>query len=237
VKKLRSQRWGVDLDDMNDARGGSGNEPVPEEQPGSRSQRTAQDMRAEPGANRLLRPSNRLTSAPVRWGIRVLDGERSWGSIDIRPGHYGLVRHRLVVSPPGITRAERRLLRLSRAWPAWGAALWLISEMCLSSTLRPWAAFGIATMAYLGMEAVLTGKVGVLRPQVRTRSVDLIAGHTDQRSAAIHTEIKALANTLENADTMRAQGQMTAIDHEAASWKVYDRLGPGHPEPREQPSI
>jgi len=56
--------------------------------------------------------------------------------------------------PPGFARTERRLLRLSEAWPAWGAALWLLLEVCLSSALQPWAAFGISTMAYLGMEAV-----------------------------------------------------------------------------------
>ena len=167
----------------------------------------------------------------------MLDGERSWGSIDIRPGQYGVVRYRLVVFPPGVTGTEHRLLRLSRAWPAWGAVLWLISEMCLSSALPPWAAFGISTMAYLGTEAVLIGKVGALRPQVRALSVDTIAGHTDQRSAAIHAEIKAQASTLETADAMRAEGQMTAVDHEAVWWKVYDRLTPGHPEPRQQQSI
>jgi hypothetical protein len=31
--------------------------------------------------------------------------------------------------------------------------LWLLLEVCLSSMLQPWAAFGISTMAYLGMEA------------------------------------------------------------------------------------
>lgn len=196
------------------------------------------DMRPVPGANRLLRPSSRLTSAPVRWWTRVLDGERSWGSIDISPGQYGVIRYRLVVFPPGITGAQRRLLRLSRAWPTWGAVLWLMSEICLSSALRPWVAFGVSTMVYLGTEALLRGRVGTLRTQVRTLSVCVIAGYTDRRSAAIYAEMRALVNTLGNADAMRAQGQMTAIDHEAAWWQVYDQLGPDHPEPiKEQPPI
>ena len=160
MEKLLSQPFGVDLDYMSDVRGGSGNEPESEEQPRSGSPRAARDERAAQGGERLLRPSTRLTRAPTRWWIRVLDGERSWGSIDIRPGQYGAVRYRLLVFPPRVTGTERRLLRLSRAWPAWGAVLWLISEMSLSSTLPPWAAFGISTMAYLGIEAVLIGKVG-----------------------------------------------------------------------------
>jgi Family of unknown function (DUF6611) len=168
----------------------------------------------------------------------VLDGEHSWGSIGIQPGEYGTVRYKLVVFPPGTTGAERRLLRLSRAWPAWGAVLWVMSEIGLSSELRPWAAFGISTMAYLGMEAVLIGGVGALRSQVRELSVELIAGFTDWRSAAIYAEIKVLVNTLSKADAMRAQGRMRVIDYEATWWQVYDRLGPGHPEPiAKQPSI
>jgi hypothetical protein len=113
-----------------------------------------------------------------------------------------------------------------------------MSEICLSSALSPWPAFGISTMAYLGAEAVLRGRVRALRTQVRTLSIGVIAGYTDRRSAAIYAEMEALVNTLWNADAMRAQGQMTAIDHEAAWWQVYDRLGPGHPEPiEEQPPI
>ena len=113
-----------------------------------------------------------------------------------------------------------------------------MSEICLSSALRPWAAFGISTMAYLGVEAMLIGRVGALRRQVRKLSVDVIASHTDRHSSAIYAEIKALVRTLANADAMRAQGQMTAIDHEAAWWRVYDRLRPGHFERiGEQPSI
>lgn len=104
------------------------------------------------------------------------DGKHSWDAIEIRPGHYGAVWHRLVVFPPGITGTEHRLLQLSRDWPGWGAVLWLILEMCLSSTLAPGAAFGVSTMAYLGIEAVLIGKVGALRSQVRALSVDTIAG-------------------------------------------------------------
>lgn len=85
-----------------------------------------------------------------------------WDSIDIRPGEYGTVRYRLVVVPPGVTGVERRL-PLSETWPAWGAVLWLISEVGLSSALQPWAAFGISTLAYLGIEAALIGRLGALR--------------------------------------------------------------------------
>jgi hypothetical protein len=156
----------------------------------------------------------------------------------MRPGEYGTVRYRLVVFPPGVTVVERRLLRLSQAWPAWGAVLWLVSEVGLSSALRPWAAFGISTMAYLGIEAALIGRVGALRPQVRKLSIELIAGYTDRRSAAIYAEIKAVVNMLTKADAMRTRGRISAIDYEAAWWQVYDRLGPGHPERIEkQPSI
>jgi hypothetical protein len=39
-----------------------------------------------------------------------------------------------------------------------------MSEISLTGPLGPWVAFGISTLAYLGMEAVLIGAVGALRP-------------------------------------------------------------------------
>jgi hypothetical protein len=69
-----------------------------------------------------------------RWSIRPPDGEQSWVLIDIFPGEPGFEREK------------------SEDWQAWGAALWLVLEICLSSMLPPWAAFGVSTMAYLGME-------------------------------------------------------------------------------------
>ncbi len=56
-----------------------------------------------------------------RGWLRLLDGDRSWGSIDIRPDRFGVTRYRLVVYPPGISESERRWVRVARGWPLMGA--------------------------------------------------------------------------------------------------------------------
>jgi len=57
-----------------------------------------------------------------RGWLRVIDGDRPWGSIDIRPDRFGVTRYRLVVYPPGITESERRLVRVARGLAAVGRA-------------------------------------------------------------------------------------------------------------------
>ncbi|HEX2402769.1 MAG TPA: DUF6611 family protein, partial [Mycobacterium sp.] len=44
---------------------------------------------------------------------RLLDGDRAWGSLEIRPDRFGVTRYRLVVFPPGIDDAERRRVRMA----------------------------------------------------------------------------------------------------------------------------
>jgi hypothetical protein len=51
---------------------------------------------------------------------------------------------------------------------------------------------------------------------------------TDRRPAAGYTELETLVAILCDADALRGQGRLSAVDHEAACWQVYDRLGPDH---------
>ena len=175
------------------------------------------------------RPSNRLTRALARSWSRMLDGEYVWGAIDIWPSRHGVHKYRLVVFPPGTSVAERRLLRLWRGWPTWGAVLWLITAICLSGRPAPWAAIGISTIVYLGAGAITLALIRDLRSRVRTLRVLVIDGHTDPRSAAQYAEMETLVNILRRADALRSLGRTSAVDHEAACWEVYDRLGPDHP--------
>src|SRR6185503_14491494 len=71
---------------------------------------------------------------------RALDGDRRWGSIDIRPDRFGVTRYRLVVFPPGITDAERRRVRVARGWLLWGALVWVFCEILLNQMTGPWTA-------------------------------------------------------------------------------------------------
>jgi hypothetical protein len=179
------------------------------------------------------RPEQRLPGRLARWWSPMLDGEYRWGTIDIWPSRHGVHRYRLVVFPPGISVGERRLLRLWRAWPMWGAALWLLSAICLGGRPTPWAAIGIATVVYLSTGAIILALAGHLRSRVRTLGMLVIDGRTDRRSAAGYAELETLVDTLRDADAERSEGRLSAVDHEAACWQVYDRLGPDHPRPVE----
>jgi hypothetical protein len=173
----------------------------------------------------MARPTSRAGRAADRWWSLTLDGRRAWGSLDISPTRYGVTRYRLTVFPPGIDSAERRLLRAWRAWPTWGAVLWLLTQIALDSV----AAFIISTAVYLGIGAVLFRRVASVRAQVRGVCVVRMAGFADPRGAALYAELCSLTAALDDADTRLRQGVLSPAGHEAAWWQVYDRLGPDAP--------
>jgi hypothetical protein len=138
----------------------------------------------------------------------------------------GFRRYRLILFPPGVTKIERRLLRLWRVLPTWVAVLWLISVICLSQTHTPWVALGVATTSYLLVGAVTFDRLGALRTQVRTLSVVLIAGESDRNAAATYAELKKLAAIMCTADALLGQGRISVTEHESIWWQVYERVGP-----------
>jgi hypothetical protein len=178
----------------------------------------------------LPRLSGSEVQAP-RWWAFIVDGLHVWGSIDVSPSRYGVTRYRLVVFPPGTDTVERRLLRVWRAWPTWGALLWLTTQIVLDAILGAGAALAVSTIAYLGSGAILFGRVNVLRTRVRTLSVVRIAGYTDSHAAAMFAELKRLVAALRHADEQRDRGQLSPAAHEAVVWRVYDRMGETHPGP------
>lgn len=171
------------------------------------------------------RPVGPEGRAFARWWALVLNGRHDWGSLDISPTRHGVTRYRLVVFPPGIDMVERRLLRAWRAWPTWGAVLWLVSLIVLDAALSPGAAFATSTIAYLASGLFLLARVAELRSRVRSLSVVRIAGYADERSAARFVELKSLVAALGLADSQRDRGQSSPADHESTWWQVYDRLG------------
>ena len=167
----------------------------------------------------------RTGSVPLsrRWW-RMLDGECSWGSFDIRPDRFGAIRYRLVVYPPGIDETQRRRVRVWRGWPLWGALLWIVSEIWLTNLMPPWWALAIATAAYFGSGAAALALAGDARTQVRTMGGMVVAGHREATSAAVCRRLQTLAEALTEADAQRQQGLISAIDHEMAWWRVYDQM-------------
>lgn len=180
----------------------------------------------------------REASGLLRRGwLRLLDGERSWGSIDIRPDRFGVTHYRLVVYPPGISESERRWVRVARGWPLLGAVVWIISEIVFSPVTGPWTALAVSTGAYVGPGLVAVALAGVPRTRVRTMAVTVMAGNRDPILGAVRDRLEGLATLLLEADDRLADGRITAIQHEMVCWQVYDRMSrraaPGmHPSDR-----
>jgi hypothetical protein len=168
----------------------------------------------------------RRTGLVRRGWLRLLDGDRPWGSIDIRPDRFGMTRYRLVVYPPGISESERRRVRVARGWPMWGALVWVTCEMFFSNATGPWTAFTISTTACLGSGLASFAMAGVPRTRVRTMAAMVMAGYHDPISGAARDRLEELAATLLDADERLAGGHISAIQHEMVWWQVYDQMSP-----------
>ncbi len=155
----------------------------------------------------------------------LLDGSRAWGCVQVRPGRFGITYYRLVVYPPGIGTAERRLVRLARGWPLWGmfgvAAVPAVAE---SGRCRPGRRSACPPRCYLTTGAVALGLSGGAYHRVRTLSAATMAGCDDPGSAAARERLVVLAAELLHADECRDRGDITAVDHELIWWRVYDRM-------------
>jgi hypothetical protein len=159
--------------------------------------------------------------------LRLLDGDRLWGSIDVIPDRFGMTRYRLVVYPPGISESERRRVRVARGWPLWGALVWVVGEIWLSHVTGPGTALTISTAAYLGAGLVAVAMAGAARTRVRTMAAMVMAGYHDPASAAARDKLEALAGVLIEADERLVRGQLTPAEHELTWWRVYDQMEPG----------
>lgn len=160
-----------------------------------------------------------------RCGERVLDGARAWGSVEIRPGRFGIVHYRLVVYPPGLSRSERRWLRLARGWPLWGFLLWLLCQIVLTGTMAPWAVLGLSTAVAIGAGVAAFVMAGDARTRVRTMMATTMAGYPDPTADALRDRIAELAAVLLDADDRLAHGDISVVQHELVWWQVYDHLG------------
>lgn len=81
----------------------------------------------------------------------------------------------MTIFPPGVSTADRRLLRLWRGWPIWGAVLWLVAQMSVSNVVSSETAMAVSATGYLAVGATLF----VLAGTARSRSLDV--GDIDPR--------------------------------------------------------
>ncbi len=161
-----------------------------------------------------------------RWCSRLLDGDSRWGFARIQIDRFGVTRYRLVVYPPGIDAAERRRLRIWRGSPIWGAALWVVAEICLQQLMGPWTALAISSASVILLGGVARTMVGETPTMVRTMGVMTMPGHTDAATIGARNKLQAMVATLYDADERVDAERMSPIEHEALWWQVYDQLAP-----------
>lgn len=179
-----------------------------------------------------VRPAQRRLSvngtvrAVAAWWCRLLDGAHPWGFFDVMVGRYGLQRYRLVVFPPGITVADRRLLRLWRTWPVGGGLLAVLAGMLIGGVVAPaGVTFLVAAAAYLGVGAALFVLTAGERAGVRSMSLVLLAGFVEPEERRARREWEILVMVLTRADSMLHSGAIDFAQHETLWWQAYDSLG------------
>jgi hypothetical protein len=173
------------------------------------SMRNTQYQAVEPGA---------------RWFSRVLDGDRPWGSYDVKIAQYGVRRYRLIIYPPGTTTADRRLARLRRGWPLGGAVLILFAIMIGDAVSSPYTVPAVAITTYLIIRVLLSLLAGPKRVHVKSMSLVLMPVITDEDERRRHNEWKTLTHMLARADDMLSTGAISPVEYEAIWWQAYDRL-------------
>jgi hypothetical protein len=168
---------------------------------------------------------NGTVRAVAAWWYRLLDGARPWGFFDVMVGRYGLQRYRLVVFPPGINVADRRLLRLWRAWPVGGGLLAVLVAMLIGGVVAPAdVTFLVAAAAYLGVGAVLFVLTAGARAGVRSMSLVLLTGYVEPDERQARRDWEKLVIVLTRADSMLHSGAIDFTQHETLWWQVYDSL-------------
>lgn len=149
---------------------------------------------------------------------------RVWGSFDAYPARYGVARYRLVVFPPGITAAERRLLRAWRGWPLWGTALWLGLQIAGALVGMSATALIGGSMICIAVGALMFVLAGETRARVRTLCATTMAGYGHADLDRRYLVLRVMARALDQADLDLEEGRISPSLHEARWWQVYDVL-------------
>jgi hypothetical protein len=114
----------------------------------------------------------------------------------------------LTLFPPGISAADRRLLRLWRG----------------DAVFSPGTTLLVAAATYLGAGAVLFVLTAGVRASVRSISLILLTGDLDPRGRQCYAEWERLVDVLTRADILLKAGAINPTQHEALWWQAYDRL-------------
>ena len=154
----------------------------------------------------------------------LLDHGPAWGSFTAYPARYGVTRYRLVVFPPGVTTAHRRVLKLWRAWPRWGAALWVGLQIGGAVVGMPETALIGGTMIVIATGAMTFALTGETRLQVHSLWAVSMAGYSHAEVEERCMLLRALARNLDRADMELEEGRISPAEHEARWWLAYDAI-------------
>ena len=135
-----------------------------------------------------------------------------------------MARYRLVVFPPGITARERRMLRVWRAWPLWGAVLWVGLQIGGELAGMPETALIGGSMIYIAAGALTFVLADQTRVRVRTLWASTIAGYGHDDVDRRYSVLRVMARALDQADLALEEGRISPLQHEAQWWQVYDVL-------------
>lgn len=154
----------------------------------------------------------------------LLDHGPAWGSFTVYPARFGVTRYRLVVFPPGIGTAHRRMLKLWRAWPIWGAALWVGLQIGGSLVGMPETALIGGSMLVIASGAMTFALTDEASVQVRSLWAISMAGYGNGEVDQRCTLLRAMARNLDRADMDLEEGRISPAEHEARWWRVYDAI-------------
>lgn len=147
-----------------------------------------------------------------------------WGILDVGPTDRTgwVIRHELIVYPPGTNASERRAYRFWHLWPAVGVIVAIIA-MGLSSIVLPDAwCLAVAAVVYLGGFAVALGPTRRVRQGLH-RQVAYTGHFVEGRST--RGDIVTLERTaleLIDLDHARESGDCDAVHYElgwADAWR------------------
>ncbi|HEY0259906.1 MAG TPA: DUF6611 family protein [Lacisediminihabitans sp.] len=176
--------------------------------------------------NSTLPPSVRVERLLVHWTRVALDGEHSWGDLQVGPVDRSgsVMRYRLTVYPPGITVVERRALVFRRRWPGVGLVLGLVVAIGLNVAINGWLALAVAAALFVVILLVSRSATAGIRPRVLRLRATVVATTGHREVLGELAPLTRAAAALLELDDRADHGLLTPVEHEHLWGEVYTGL-------------
>lgn len=161
----------------------------------------------------------------IGWIFEHIDRGPTWGSIEVRPERYGVVRYRLTIYPPGTDMETRRWLTAQEAWCGSGLVCATVAAVLLMPAFPPAIALTISGALYLIGGVVIRRRTRTARRSSRR----LFALEFGERSTAEELEhcacIRRAASIMADADSSLRAGELTPVEHEVVWARTFAEVG------------